>query len=131
MNKQGDIMKRLLFGYKRRMLPVPWGLFRRMAAVEAEKNRRAFGRLDDDHRRVHHFVVRELPGLAGPMGPDFVARRIDMDVTRVVAIMDDLERRKLFLYRPGGRDVEWAYPVTVVPTPHRIEFSSGESIWAA
>ncbi|HOT47163.1 MAG TPA: hypothetical protein PLM53_19730 [Spirochaetota bacterium] len=113
------------------MLPVPWILFRRMAPAEAAKNRKAFGRLDDDQRRVHHFVVRELPGMAGPMGPDFVAGALGMDSARVASIMDELERRKLFLYRPGGRDVEWAYPVTVVPTPHRVEFSSGEAIWAA
>lgn len=124
-------MKRLLFGYKHHMLPVPWRLFRRMASIEAKKNRRTFGCLDDDQRRVHHFVVRELPGLARPMGPDFVARKLEMDIMRVEAIMDELERRKLFLYRPGGRDVEWAYPVTVVRTPHRVEFSSGEAIWAA
>jgi hypothetical protein len=124
-------MKRLLFGHKRFMLPLPLSLFRRMASIEAAKNRRVFGHLDDDHRRVHHFVVRELPGLARPMGPDYVASMLDMDITRVGVIMDELERRKLFLYRPGGRDVEWAYPVTVVPTPHRVEFSSGEHIWAA
>ncbi|HNW28852.1 MAG TPA: hypothetical protein PKN50_10280 [Spirochaetota bacterium] len=124
-------MKRLLFGFKHHMLPVPWILFRRMAPAEAAKNRRAFGRLDEDQRRVHHFVVRELPGFARPMGPDYVARALDMGLSRVDEIMDELERRKLFLYRPGGRDVEWAYPVTVVPTPHRVEFSSGEAIWAA
>jgi hypothetical protein len=124
-------MKRLLFGYKRHMIPVPWSLFRKLAPREAAKSRRAYGNLDDDHRRVHHFVVRELPVLAGPMGPDLVAHRLDMDIDRVSAIMDELERRKLFLYRPGGRNVEWAYPVTVVPTPHRVEFSTGESIYAA
>ncbi len=124
-------MKRLLFGYKRHMIPVPWTLFRKLAPMEAEKSRRAFGNLDDEHRRVHHFVVRELPVLARPMGPDWVARRLNMDINRVSEIMDALELRKLFLYRPGGRDVEWAYPVTVVPTPHRVEFSTGESIYAA
>jgi hypothetical protein len=124
-------MKRLLFGYKRHMLPVPWSLFRKMASMETAKSRRTFGHLDDNQRRVHHFVVRELPELAEPMGPDFVARRLEMDINLVESIMDELERRKLFLYRPGGRDVEWAYPVTVVPTPHRVEFSTGESIFAA
>lgn len=124
-------MKRLLFGYKRHMIPVPWTLFKKLASLETEKSRRAFGNLDDDHRRVHHFVVRELPVLARPMGPDWVARRLNMDIGRVSEIMDALELRKLFLYRPGGRDVEWAYPVTVVPTPHRVEFSTGESIYAA
>ncbi|MBP7736503.1 MAG: hypothetical protein KA369_11065 [Spirochaetes bacterium] len=124
-------MKRILFGHGRYMVPVPWGLFRIMASKEASKNRVTFGHLDGDQRKVHHFVVRELPGYARPMGPDFVARGLGMDASHVVSIMNELERRKLFLFRPGGRDVEWAYPVTVAPTPHRVEFSTGESIGAA
>ncbi len=124
-------MKRVLFGYKHRMVPIPWALFTRMASIESEKGRRAFGNLDEDQRKVHHFVVRELPGHARPMGPEFVAGRLGMNIGLVEAIMDVLERRKVFLYRPGGREVEWAYPVTVARTPHRVEFSSGESIWAA
>ena len=124
-------MKHLLFGFTHHIVPIPWGLFRRLVPREVAKSSRALGHLDDDQRRVHHFVVRELPGLAKPMAPDFVASRLGMDVNKVVAIMDELEHRKLFLYRPGGRDVEWAYPVTVEPTPHRVTFSSGESIWAA
>jgi hypothetical protein len=124
-------MNRLLFGYRRLMLPLPWALFTRMASIETDKSRRKLGNLNEDQRRVHHFVVRELPAYARPMEPDFVARKLAMDRGLVETIMDELERRKLFLYRPGGRDVEWAYPVTVVKTPHRVEFSSGESIWAA
>jgi hypothetical protein len=124
-------MKRLLFGFKHHMIPVPWSLFTRLAPRDAAKTTRASGRLDDEQRRVHHFVVRELPRFAKPMGPDYVARMLGMTADRVGAIMDELEHRKLFLFRPGGRDVVWAYPVTVEPTPHRVTFSSGESIWAA
>ena len=124
-------MKRLLFGFKHHMIPVPWGLFTRLAPRNVAKTTRALSRLDDEQRRVHHFVVRELPGFAKPMGPDYVARMLGMPADRVGAIMDELEHRKLFLFRPGGRDVVWAYPVTVEPTPHRVTFSSGESIWAA
>jgi len=124
-------MKRVLIGYKHRMLPVPWWVFKKMAHSKAAKNRKSFVTLDDDHRRVHHFVVRELPALGRPMGPEFVADILGMNLNRVEEIMDELEKRKIFLYRPGGKEVEWAYPITVVPTPHRVEFSSGETIWAA
>ena len=44
----------------------------------------------------------------------------------VVEILDELERRLIFIFRPGGRDVVWAYPVTAEPTPHHLDFSSGE-----
>ena len=124
-------MKKVLLGFRRRMLPIPWSLFRRLVPSEARKTNRALGGLDEEQRRVHHFVVRELPRLGQPMSPDYVATSLQMDVARVVEILDELERRLIFLYRPMGRDVVWAYPVTAEPTPHRMAFSSGERLWAA
>jgi hypothetical protein len=76
-------------------------------------------------------VVKNLPGLARPMPPDFIADRLGLSNAQVVRILDELERRLIFLFRPGGREVVWAYPVTVEPTPHRLVFSSGEKLWAA
>ena len=80
---------------------------------------------------MHHFVVRELPRLAAPMAPERIADGLGLELPRVIEILDELERRLIFLFRPGGRDVVWAYPVTVDPTPHKLAFSSGERLWAA
>ncbi len=124
-------MKRVLLGVRRRMVPIPWGLFRRRFPSEARKTNLALGGLDEEQRRVHHFVVRELPRLGRPMSPDYVAEKLQMAEARVVEILDELERRLIFLYRPEGRDVVWAYPVTAEPTPHHLDFSSGERFWAA
>ena len=124
-------MNRILIGYKRFMVPVPWGLFCRVFPKEAAKTNRALGRLDDEHRQVHRFVVRELPRLGRPMPPDFIAESLALDPARVGEILDELERRLIFLFRPGGRDVVWAYPMTAEKTPHYMAFSSGERAWAA
>jgi len=124
-------MRRVLLGFKRRMVAIPWFLFTRILPREAKKSKRVLGGLDDEQRRVHHFVVKELPSLAKPMPPDFIANRLKLDETRVIQILDELERRLIFLFRPGGRDVVWAYPITAEPTPHKLAFSSGERIWAA
>ena len=124
-------MKKVLLGFKRRMLPIPWVLFRRAVAREALRTKRALGGLDEEQRRVHHFVVRDLPRLGQPMSPEHVAAELQMDAARVVEILDELERRLIYLYRPTGRDVVWAYPVTAEPTQHRLAFSSGERLWAA
>ena len=113
------------------MLPIPWALFTRVMRREASKTGRALGGLDDEHRRVHHFVVRELPRQGKPLAPEIVAAALDLPLARVIAILDELERRLIFLFRPGGREVVWAYPVTVAETPHRIAFSSGERLNAA
>jgi hypothetical protein len=124
-------MRRVLLGFKRHMVPIPWALFTRLVRRNLGKTERALGGLDEDHRRVHHFVVKNLPGLARPMPPDFIADRLGLSNAQVVRILDELERRLIFLFRPGGREVVWAYPVTVEPTPHRLVFSSGEKLWAA
>jgi len=124
-------MRRVLLGFKHFMVPVPWVLFTLILRRGAKKTKAALGRLDDDHRRVHHFVVKSLPSLARPMPPDFIADRLKMEEARVIQILDELERRLIFLFRPGGRDVVWAYPVTAEPTPHKLAFSSGERLLAA
>jgi hypothetical protein len=113
------------------MVPIPWAVFKGVASHEAAKTGRVLGGLDDDQRRVHHFVVRDLPRLAEPMTPEHISKTLDMPLKQVIEILDELERRLIFLFRPGGREVVWAYPVTVAETPHRLEFSTGEQINAA
>ena len=124
-------MRRVLLGFKHRIVPIPWFLFIRILKCEAKKTKRVLGGLDDEHRRVHHFVVKNLPSLARPMPPDFIADRLKLDEVRIIQILDELERRLIFLFRPGGRDIVWAYPITAEPTPHKLAFSSGERLWAA
>lgn len=124
-------MRRVLLGCKHSMVPVPWALFTLILRRGARKTKAVLGGLDDDHRQVHHFVVKNLPSLARPMPPEFISARLKMEEGRVIEILDELERRLIFLFRPGGRDVVWAYPVTAEPTPHKLTFSSGERLWAA
>ena len=54
-------MRRVLLGFKHRMVPIPWFLFIRVLKRGAKKTKRVLGGLDDEHRRVHHFVVKKLP----------------------------------------------------------------------
>jgi hypothetical protein len=124
-------MQKVLLGIKRHMLPIPEALFRRAMKAGTRKTYRALGGLDEEQRRVHHFVVRDLPRLAEPMPPEHIAGALEMDLDRVIEIVDELERRLIFLFRPGGRDVVWAYPVTVAETPHHMAFSTGERLNAA
>jgi hypothetical protein len=86
-------MRRVLLGSKRRMVPIPWFLSTWILRRGARKTKKALGGLDDEHRRVHHFVVKELPRLARPMPPDFIADRLKLDKQRVIQILDELERR--------------------------------------
>lgn len=125
------LLETVLVGYRHRLLPLPWALVRRAVSRETTRTGRRLGGLDEEQRRVHHFVVRDLPRLAAPMSPEHIAGSLGLPLARVIEILDELERRLIFLYRPGGRDVVWAYPVTAASTPHHLRFSTGERLDAA
>jgi hypothetical protein len=124
-------METVKLGFRRHMIPLPWALVQRAVRRSSEKTGEKLGGLDAEQRRVHQFVVRDLPRLAAPMRPEHIVNALQMPLARVVEILDELERRLVFLFRPGGRDVVWAYPVTVAETPHHLEFSTGERLDAA
>jgi hypothetical protein len=87
--------------------------------------------MTDEHHRVRNFVVRELPRVGSPLTPEFIAKSLSLDIALVKAILDELEKHMTFLFRNERGAVAWAYPVTVDPTPHRIRFGTGESLYAA
>lgn len=87
--------------------------------------------MTDEHHRIRNFVVRELPRVGSPLTPEFIAGSLSLTVAHVKAILDELEKHMTFLFRNEGGAVVWAYPVTVDPTPHRIRFGTGESLYAA
>jgi len=72
-----------------------------------------------------------LPRVAKPITPEMIAQSLDMELSQVVSILDELEKNLTFLFRNEQGAVVWAYPVTVEPTPHRITFSTGEQIYGA
>ncbi|HXU08309.1 MAG TPA: hypothetical protein VN743_04875 [Blastocatellia bacterium] len=84
-----------------------------------------------NHHRVRYFVVRELPRSGGPISPEFIASALRLSLARVNAILDELEARLFFLVRNKHGRVSWAFPVTVDKTPHKLKFSTGESVFAA
>ncbi len=65
------------------------------------------------------------------MPPQHIADGLDLPLRTVIGILADLEARKGFLIRNRDGDVVWAFPVTAEPTPHRIRFKSGETLYAA
>ncbi len=125
-------MKNKIFsGIWRFMLPLPEGaLYRHMAEGEKE-DAPALAFMTADHHRVRNFVVSELPKAETPLPPELISARLDLPVKGVVAILDDLEKHMTFLFRNPQGAVEWAYPVTVASTPHKVTFSSGEKLYAA
>jgi hypothetical protein len=125
------LQNKLLLGIWRLMVGLPESVWQRQVAAQARDARHSLAFMSKDHHRVRDFSVRELPRLARPLSLDLIARELDLPLDHTEAILDELEANMTFLYRGDGRSVNWAYPVTVDPTPHRVTFSSGEQVNAA
>lgn len=88
--------------------------------------------MTEEHHRVRNFVVYELPRNEGKaLRTEDIARRLDLALERVVALLAELQRGLFFLVLNAAGDVSWAFPMTAERTPHALYFSSGEEIWAA
>jgi hypothetical protein len=121
----------LLLGIWRLMVGLPQPLWQREVARQAKDAVQSLGFMSTDHHRVRDFAVRELPRTGKPLSPAYIARELDLPLSDTIAILDELEKNMTFLYRGDGESVTWAYPVTVDPTPHLVDFSSGEQVYAA
>jgi hypothetical protein len=84
-----------------------------------------------DHHLVRDFAVAELPRLGRALPPEHVAEKTGLPLERVGSILSELEVHRFFLVRDQERRVSWAFPVTSEKTPHRLELSTGEAIYAA
>ena len=122
---------KLLTGLGGTLVGIPAFLWEKRIEKSRQRVIKATGFMTRDHRRVHHFVVRELPCSGKPLSPEQVAGALSLPLERSVAILADLEKHLTFLTRDDRGRVLWAYPVTVEKTPHRITFGSGERLYAA
>jgi hypothetical protein len=87
--------------------------------------------MTSDHHLVRDFVVREMPRQRSPIPPLGIANVTGLNLREVSVILSDLERNLFFLVRDSDGNVSWAFPVTTSVTPHRLTFSTGESIFGA
>jgi hypothetical protein len=122
---------KILVGRGRRMLEHSVDAFRAHLeqALRTRSPRLAF--MSPSHHLVRDTAVAELPRAGRPLSPEAIAEKTGLPLERVASILDDLEAHLFFLVRDEAGRVSWAFPVTSVPTPHRLLFSTGESIYAA
>ncbi len=110
---------------------VPAFLWKRVVEREARKITAQLGGLTAEHVSVRSFLVQEIAERAEPVSAQHIADRLQLPLPRVQTILQQLETHKLFLARNDAGAVSWAYPVTADVTPHRLELSSGELLYAA
>jgi hypothetical protein len=87
--------------------------------------------MSEEHHLVRNYVVDMLPRVGEPLSVEYLSEQLNIPIDRMKVILDDLEKHMTFLCRYGQGAVNWAYPVTVDQTPHRIAYSTGEQGYAA
>ncbi len=120
-----------MMGLWRYVLNVPSFLWEKQVAMATKKFEKEHSFMTAEHRRVHHFVVKDLPRTGQPMPPEYIVKSLNLPADRVNTILDDLETHMTFLFRNKRREVAWAYPVTVEKTPHHVTLNTGETLYAA
>jgi hypothetical protein len=105
-------------------------IWQRVIRAGGRKSGAALAFMSEDHHRVRDFSVLELARTGAPLPPENIASALDLPLPRVATILDELERRMTFVFRSDGRNVTWAYPVTVEETPHHASFTTGEEAWS-
>jgi hypothetical protein len=122
----------ILIGRRETMLEVPADKWRKHLAQARHHTAAALSFMSSNHHLVRNFVVGELPGNHGePLRPADIAHRLNLPLSLVTAILEDLQRNLFFLVRNNAGQINWAFPVTCATTPYRLSFSSGERVFAA
>jgi hypothetical protein len=121
----------LLLGLFRCVLPVPRALWQMQVSRNARHLDGGLAFMSAEHHLIRNFVVRELPRVGKPLSPDSIAQNLNLPISQVETILDDLEKHMTFLFRNEQGAVTWAYPVTVDRTPHHLTLSTGEQVYAA
>lgn len=122
---------RLMSGLWRFMLSIPPFLWEKQIAKGKERLRSNVRFMTEEHRAVHHCIVRELPKVGTPISPEFIADKLSIPLDTVESIFHDLAEHMTFICRNSEGMAAWAYPVTAEKTPHHVAFSTGEQIYAA
>ena len=122
---------KILLGRDHTILEVPQVTWQQHLTDVPQHSQARLSFMTGDHHRIRYFVVKEMVNTQKAIEPDFVGEKLNMPLERVDRILEELERNLFFLVRNAEGTVTWAYPVTVEPTPHRLNFSSGERVYGA
>ncbi len=128
---QNDLKHKLYVGFRGFMIRIP-PLLSNKGAKKGEKGARLNAdSLSKDERRVHHFIVMKMAVAKDPITTEEIASEMMIPLVKVDKIIHKLENLKTFIYRSNGKDINWAYPLSLENTGFRISASSGEQFFAA
>jgi hypothetical protein len=129
--RESPMRENVLMGKGRALVEIPRETWDQQVAQAPQYCLKILSFMTKRHHLIRYFVVRELPRIGKPIHPELISEELNMSLSEVTEILDDLERNLFFLVRSEQGEVSWAFPVTVDKTPHQLTFSTGERLNAA
>jgi len=123
--------RKMYMGVGRFMIPIPQVISNRGLEKGVSGAKEKSGLLSEEERKVHHFVVKKMGVAKEPITAELVSEKLGMPISKVEKIISKLEGLKTFLYRSDGTGINWAYPLSLENTGHRMTVSTGEEFSAA
>ena len=126
-----DLKHKLYMWFRGFMMQIP-PLLSDKGARKGEKGAKANAdSLSKEERRVHHFIVMKMAVIKNPITAELIAGELGMPTDQAHEIINKLENLKTFIYRSDGKEINWAYPLSLENTGFRMTASSGEQFFAA
>jgi hypothetical protein len=125
------VEEKVLLGRDREIVELPAAVWKEQLTKVPSHMQPRLGFMTEAHHQVRYFVVRELVDTGKPISAEMISERLNLPLEQVKVLLEELERKLFFLVRGAGGAVVWAYPMTVEPTPHRLNFSTGERLFGA
>ena len=123
--------EKILLGRDQKIIEIPRAMWEQHLEQIPQHSQSRLNFMTEAHHQIRYLAVKELANRQKPIEPKFIAKELNMQLEQVQAILEELERRLFFLVRNEQGAVAWAYPVTVETTPHKLNFASGERLYAA
>ena len=124
-------VRKMYMGIGKYLIPIPLVISNKGLEKGVSGAKTKAGLLSEEERKVHHFVVKKMASVEQPIKAELIAGETSLPVDEVVKAIDKLEGLKTFLYRSDGREINWAYPLSLDDTGHRMTVSTGEQFSAA
>lgn len=126
-----NVKRKMFMGIGKFMVPIPLMISNRGLKKGVSGAKAKARLLSEDERKVHHFVVKVMATAKEPITAELISQELGLSLETVEEIIDKLESLKTFLYRSGGKEINWAYPLSLDNTGHEMIASTGEQFSAA
>jgi len=126
-----DTKRKMYMGAWRFMLPLPptisaKGLKRGVSGAKTKADL-----LSKEERKVHHFIVKQKAIAKEAIITEFIGEKLNISLNRGKDIVEKLEAMKTYCYRSDSQGINWAYPLSLENTGHKMTVSTGEQFFAA